>query len=329
MQFKVYTRIRRIKSLWESIIPNDDKRVYQSYRFNKLCEKYRKTSISGLKEKNTKCLYVVGFVDNKAVCIAPLCVDESPEKTIHVLGHGTNAGYLDFIYNEPVFVKDVLNYVERTYSDYSIDFTFIKESSPLISLLKTCEHFSNYCICIKTYDIWFARLSKNTRQNIRTAYNRLQSDKHIFELCKYNRKSHHISFILSQCNNVYQRRKLDWQGIGGNVNKKNSLIFLLRDVIYRGLMKFQESELVVLKIDEDIAGFFIGFKFQHGVYIPRLAIDTRYSRYSPGIIMINEYLKDISIEGLFYFDLCRGDESYKSKLGGECSSSFRLTKIVK
>lgn len=50
--------------------------------------------------------------------------------------------------------------------------------------------------------------------------------------------------------------------------------------------------------------------------MPRLAIDTSFSRYSPGILLILEATKLWMNEGIVDFDMCRGDERYKKEMGG-------------
>ena len=40
---------------------------------------------------------------------------------------------------------------------------------------------------------------------------------------------------------------------------------------------------------------------------------------------MNEYLKKIRNSERYVFDLCRGDEKYKSSLGGEKSITYRLS----
>lgn len=63
----------------------------------------------------------------------------------------------------------------------------------------------------------------------------------------------------------------------------------------------------------------ICYKQNNGVVIPKLAIDTDFFRYSPGGVMIAEYIKQLSQNENkdYVFDLSRGAEQYKLSLGGE------------
>ena len=61
------------------------------------------------------------------------------------------------------------------------------------------------------------------------------------------------------------------------------------------------------------------YREEVGVIVPKLAIDSDYSFYSPGVIMISEYIKKLcsnNNNNEYYIDLSRGDERYKTVLGG-------------
>ena len=322
MEFFKTANIKKVKKYWQQLISNDDKRVYQSYDFNKLCYKYRKSSLSAIKKRNTKCLFIVLVDKNIPLCIAPLNIDTTPRRTVRLLGHGTNAAYLDFIYNDPQYAKIMYRYIAENFIGYEFDFIFVPQYSPLIDEMDVCENFSNYSIGVTDYAEWFANLSKSTRQNIRTAYNRIQTDQHIYSLKEYKATDCEFESQISICNDIYQKRRLDW-GIGATkIGKLKSVLFLKRDVVYN-FLRCKKGVLTILFIDDKVSAFFVGFEFDNGIYIPRLAIDTTYSRYSPGVVLINEYLK---VHTNFIFDLCRGDEGYKKQVGGINTMTYRLKK---
>lgn len=325
MEFKEFSCIYSLKKIWKELVDESSKNIYQSYEFNVLYYKYRITSISNIKKRNTKCRFIVAYENGEAKCIAPLAIDNFPEKTIRLLGHGTNAGYLDYIYRDPNYVKILYNYIEKKYSGYRFDYIFVRENSPLSDIMKPCGIFNNYAIMFKEYETYFASLSKSTRQNIRTAYNRIKSDGMNFEFKVYNSFQTLGKEKLNLLNRIYHKRKADWND-GKIIDERTQRKFLKRDVIYVGLKKMTNPIVAILTIDSGVAAFFIGFSYDGGICIPRLAIDTDYGRYSPGMILINEYLKSLPCNQEYIFDLCRGDEKYKSSLGGVKSITYRLTK---
>lgn len=103
MEFKMYSTMGSVKKFWEQVEQRSNN-VYQSYTYNLLLYKYRKTSISNIKSFNTKTVFVVAFDKGQAVAIAPLTVNENP-RCVRLLGYGSNSGSLDFIYNNEKYAR--------------------------------------------------------------------------------------------------------------------------------------------------------------------------------------------------------------------------------
>lgn len=324
MKFKHYKLISSLKKHWNNVFNVDSKDIYQSYSFNELCFWYRITSLSNIRRKNVECDFVVGFDEGVPVCIAPLVIDVTPKRCVRLLGHGTNAGYLDFIYKDSKYVEEMYRYICEYYCTYEQEFIFVKESSPLYSLMFSSEVFNNYAIQIESFDDYFAGLSKSTRQNIRTAYNRMQKDGLTYEIRVFEGGSSAIKDVLVELNEIYHKRKAMWLGGTTQFTPWMKTIVLKRDIINKSARKDPNTKTVCLYINDKPVAYFIGLTYGNGICVPRLAIDTEYGRYSPGIILIMEYLKQENIGTGYVFDLCRGDEKYKSSLKGEISATHRL-----
>ena len=81
----------------------------------------------------------------------------------------------------------------------------------------------------------------------------------------------------------------------------------------------------ILCIDDKAVAFCNGALSQdkRTLVLIRLAIDSDYSKYSPGILLLNE-----SIKKVFEFniadriDLIQGDQRYKYEMGGETHNCF-------
>lgn len=76
----------------------------------------------------------------------------------------------------------------------------------------------------------------------------------------------------------------------------------------------------VLKFNGEIVSFWSGFisSSKEFITIPRLAIDSKWDKYSPGIILICETAKELFPQyGIKNFDLSRGEHGYKLRMGGE------------
>ena len=120
----------------------------------------------------------------------------------------------------------------------------------------------------------------------------------------------------------YFRRKMMWRS-----QKANALTHLTTTLkaIYEvksgcataSLRQLPSAELYVLEIDHQPASFMIVYRHRDHLLMPRLAIDTSFGRYSPGILLILEAAKRWMTEGVVDFDMCRGDEKrYKKEMGG-------------
>lgn len=329
IHFKSYPTIYQVKKYWQKIIRNDDHRIYQTYLFNKICFESRIFSFSNILKRNKKCCFIVAFKDNEPICIAPLNIDVNPEISISLLGSGTNAGYLDFIYSEEVSeidILEVLNKCRKKFTNAKFDFLYVKKTSPLFNVLRCKSITKNYAIHLNTYDEYFSSLSKSTRQNIRTANNRIKNDELNFNLLVYDKNSSCLEKVIKKVNVIYQKRRTEWNRINQFPSPYKMKRIQKRDVVYHSMRKIESSIIVVLEIEEHICAFFMGYKFSNIIYIPRLAIDTKYSRYSVGILLINEYLKTISgTDNEFIFDLGRGEEQYKTTLKGELTITYRLS----
>ena len=257
------------------------------------------------------------------VCIAPLVLDKKPEKKIRLLGHGTNAGVLDFIYKDSSYVEPLYNYCKQIFSKYKFEFHFVPENSPLFSCMSSKELFLNYIIDYNEYDSFFSQLSKSVRQNVRTAYNRVNKDEKLITYMMFDKLSKNIEEILDQVNRVYLNRKIQWNNHQISFSSLKTYRLKHRDVIWTCVRKLSNVHLHVICIDDEIAAFFVSCVSDNHFYIPRLAMNDKFARYSPGILLIMEFLKSKN-EKHIYFDLGRGAESYKTSLNGNLYKSFLL-----
>ena len=102
-----------------------------------------------------------------------------------------------------------------------------------------------------------------------------------------------------------------------------SLLIVNKD---SSLKTLDAAELYVLHIDDQPAAFMIVYRHRNHLLMPKLAIDTSFSRYSPGILLILEASKRWIDEGVADFDMCRGDERYKKEMGGQNEPLCRIDK---
>lgn len=73
-----------------------------------------------------------------------------------------------------------------------------------------------------------------------------------------------------------------------------------------------------VRINDTLGAFMVGYvnNDNASVVVPKLAINDCYRHYSPGIILINETIKQLITRGIKELDLARGTERYKFVMGG-------------
>lgn len=111
---------------------------------------------------------------------------------------------------------------------------------------------------------------------------------------------------------VYQERLKSRYGSG-----LVSRIGHYADYVSKGVVK-EHGTVCALLIDGEIAAFLEEFIDKGSILVPRLAINEKYKRYSLGLILCNEIIKECyRSEKIRCLNLLRGTEKYKYDLGGK------------
>lgn len=239
---------------------------------------------------------------------------------------GTNEAFdiVDFVYGD--ITEDELrksiscffNYLKQKNVNY-FDAKYIPANSKTWAVLESwgggkIENVKNVSINLdsQTYESYFSSLGKHARQNIRTANNRIDTDQKSvsFELVDdYASKKN----LHRECMKTFIKRLRKRYA---ESNSKINMILHLFDYVSKGVM-LDNGIICALRIDGQIAAFFEGFKDEQSILIPRLAIDTDYDRYSPGLLLCTEAIRSCyKVGGIARFNLLRGTEKYKYDLGG-------------
>ena len=264
------------------------------------------------------------FTENgKTILIVPMYYSII-KRRYYLLGHKMGCGYLNVIHSCELSEKkmeECFELLKQKYGIKIISFSRVKENTLLGSMLKKkgCKLNKIPCTEIqlpKTYDEYFQSLSKKTRQNIRTAYNRLARDKHIieFECKKYSElKRTEYDNILD----IYIERQISKYKKYG----KRLYGFLVRRFDVGTMVEHSDflNRIYIIKIDNEIVAFFDGLSYNSTeTIVPRLAISEKYGNYSPGILLINESIKWAYENDAFNsLDLTHGNEFYKKSMGGK------------
>lgn len=236
-------------------------------------------------------------------------------------GFKTGVGYLDAIYADEITIEDIsrcFDALKRYIKNATIHFEHVKENTKLGQWIKGNGGKISVEGCTEihlpdTYAEYYTSLSKHMKQNIRTAYNRLNKDGGIykFEVISYPEMPKYISGelehlylerqILKYGKNVLYNPFVKYIDLGTKIHKSNSI----------------DIKAYILYINNELAAYYDGILTDETIVIPRLAMADKFERYSPGIILINESAKFLIGRNVKVMDLTHGIEKYKLSMGGE------------
>ncbi|HBD27533.1 GNAT family N-acetyltransferase [Flavobacterium sp.] len=250
----------------------------------------------------------------------------------HLLGP---SDYYDLLYSPSITNEQFqvfFNQIQLDFKTRTMQFVHLKATSKCyqaIAQLPLVISTPLSCVAIslpETYEVYHASLSKSVRQNIRTAYNRLEKSNLHVQLEIFEKRDHaQINWEqlkqLYSSRNDFRKEKKYW---------KSQLYFWLdygfqheKDMFDFETIQKTDFTLAVLKINQEIAAYFFGFKIEKNIEINRVVINDDFKFFSPGLLLFNEYIKkEISqLEGI---DLTVGDEKYKFDLGGKPHIIYNL-----
>jgi hypothetical protein len=237
----------------------------------------------------------------------------------------------DLIYNEKYSKEKISSALMQILNnvDKEVLFEYVIDDSLLCKILlnskntviiqeKDCGriNFTN------DYNEYYNSLSKSSRQNLRTAYNRLKTDDVSFDTINYEGVS--SSRVYKKLRKYYTAR---WKEKNTNKSFLKLLFVKLYEPVSKVIAKSSDGFNFILTINNKIAAFMSGFldKKNNKILIPRLVYNSKYSRYSPGILLINETIKFLQQNNMCScLDLGIGDENYKFVMGAKEYKAFVL-----
>ena len=277
-------------------------------------------------------IYLLYSDSGELRCIAPLLVERQPgkKKKVKICGYNTPAEPLDLVYSGDMsdaefdFLFDAV-----TRNEKPDEFLF----SPLIKdslLARYCSKRTNaavreevsYRMFLTDYDSWYASLSKSVRQNIRTSYNRLNTDGKTYSF-EFTQGKPLSKQQYSRINSILSKRLMEHMKVKNPLTAAAVRFLKLLNPSSKGLNNSSNSYCAILYVDSEIAGYTAGLMNGGVISVCRFAIDTDFGRYNPGAIIHNELVKRLleqDASGAREYIFSRGDEQYKLSYGGEAFS---------
>ena len=330
-----------LPSIWNGLInKNPVATPFQSYEFLTFTGKgklHRKDIFRTLKLKE---LNLVLYSNNVPIAIAPLLYRTTKGKsTVYFRGHFTAALQLDLIYSslrydDFKFLMDGIREILGNVS-FFLDWVYCKSptSDYLIQYLSTAEIQEHECYSIpvpKKYDDWYQSLRKSRREKLRQIRNRMVKDD-VQYTASFFIGEKIDSATYKEMMSVYADRFLIKNnfrfGPFHNVVKKVLQLILLKDKMTQFLNNTNQSFHAIVYMNHEVTAFTSGVLCKEKrIFLNRLAIYTKYGRYSPGAVLISsiiDYLAQQNEAGRTNaekLDMSRGDNdnmSYKTVYGEE------------
>lgn len=310
----------KLKTIWNDFYKDNlSLSPYSSWSYNNISYNCFKFRAHRWKEKN---FFLIEKQGGKTLAIIPLTFRRGK---LNIFGDFESGGALDFIYpaetGSDIF-DTIFADLHAFFPNYTLCLNKINERSPLYQYLQK-NNYKNISIrnCVKIkfgdcYEDYLQSLSKNQRQNLRTAQNRLISDKKEYSLDIKINSIASDTFIKASLR-VYNKRE-------GERNHKERGYFskfrqLYFDPITPAIKKMPNNFNAVLYLQgHGLIAFISGFITNgNEIICPRFAMDSTFAKYSPGKLLISQIVKWlIANTDIRCIDLSRGEEQYKYDMGG-------------
>ena len=314
LRVEKYKNIQKLEKIWiEMQGENSNLDAMAEYEFVKMFRSGISNKIKALikPSKGGDSFYCV-FDNDTPILILAAAVKDDCIESVYTLD------FFDVVTTKEIderLVYDALLEISKT-EQKPIVLRNLKEGKNTHSKLEKFVKFEDDSDCVKIeytrdYDAYYSSLSKHARQNLRTAYNRLKTDglEYRFEFIdgKTDKK------LASKLKNLYLNRRAKKYS---NMDFLKMLIYKIDEPISKVCFNLENSFSAVLYIDNQIACYMAGVIKNGEVLVPRLAIDDKFSRYSVGVILVNETIKTLIDKNIFTLDLATGAEVYKTQMGG-------------
>uniref|UniRef100_A0AB33J4P4 BioF2-like acetyltransferase domain-containing protein n=3 Tax=unclassified Prevotella TaxID=2638335 RepID=A0AB33J4P4_9BACT len=320
-ELQTTSNLLKIRSIWKEIYDANEKHgVFQEYFYNQCI--WIQQFLRSLGKKRYP-LFAVIYEHGEPLLIAPLSVSWKRENQPMLFNEIQGCDVAEFIYRNNITDEQLDACIDLLTNRFgTIKMTRFDTQSKIyrryIERYPDIEQTFYPYVDIpfgNSHDDYLRSLSKSTRQNLRTSYNRLKSDGREFHFAVEGGRA----FSLKEWSKFYffytdrqQEKYRKYKGI-----KKYTKMFTKHDCV--SIRNSSSNFIATLYYEEKIAALLMGLVSRDGtrVVVPWLAIDGKLGRYSPGYQLVNETIKYcMEHTQIRHLDLSRGDEGYKLTMGG-------------
>lgn len=316
-----HKNIDNLKDKWKTLYKSCTNIVpMASFDFVKIFTSDLASKLKKILKKDSVPVYFEVLEGNFTKLILPAICNGDNIESLYTLD------YYDCIYDNNSTGEQVVKYLESIsrYENKALIIKRLKDDGATYSKLKSLLEFEKHNECVKilftdNYDEYYSSLSKSARQNLRTAYNRAKTDNLNFDYEIHFGKSN--KKVQKQLNKIYLNRRSSRYN---NMSGLKKMLFNLSDKIADVCFGLQDSFYACLTLNKKPVAFMAGIVNGQELIVPRLAINDKYSRYSLGIVLVNETIKAIQQKGYTCLDLSTGTEQYKYQMGGTPHFTYEM-----
>lgn len=317
-----------LKKEWNQLEKGEDMTYYQSYHWYECIMKF-------MPEKKDRygSVFLCVYGGGKLQLICPLWIifkttNLVNKPGIYLLGRRGWSDYLNVVYDDcpSETFKFIFDYVKDKWQIRKFCLEQLKEQTRFYQYVSTSFslHKDIVTTCVnlslpENSEKYKKLLSKNSRQNIRTARNRLLKDglnikfsfddKPDLKICKSMRAKR-----VAKKNEA--KTVVDW------LRHLKRALKSKMEIGFPSYLPFEAdkvSHFMTAYIDNELAAFFNYAFDEHHSEILLMAVGTneKFIRYSPGMLLVYEYVtSQIESKEINILDFTRGNEPYKYHLGG-------------
>ena len=316
-----------LKEEWRKLEKGVDMTYYQSYDWYQMLNEYYVPEDT----HNYSSVYAVLKKEDRIIMIAPFWIVKHTfkwvnKKGIYLLGHEGWTDYVNFIYVDfdSEGLTYLLNEVSRKFGLNLFRFVKMKRDAQsyndIIVRKDVTQNWTATCVALilpSSADDYKKMLSKNSRQNIRTAYNRLKRDG--IEI-RIEFDDQHVNRDV--CRDIREQRFIDkFQKMSKLRYYKNKLLYRLRFRFgdYLPFYSYGKGHFLTLYHGEELCSFFYYLRddLHQQILVQAAGVNMNYTKYSPGMLSLNAFINHlIENKEINIIDFTIGDELYKFAVGG-------------
>lgn len=326
------TEFVRLRTDWERLQQGEEMTYFQTWEWNQmLLRAVPKDSA------HFETIFLLVKREGITEMIIPLWIIKKRYRYVHrpmiaLLGQGGWSDYINGIYLNfsDELMDAVMDYLRINYPSFPLCLSSLKEDCSfynyLVQRFRINHDITGNCVSVilpQTVEQWQKSLSKSTRQNLRTAINRLDKDGISYtinfddalvdkQVCIANRvrrskmkatRDEHVSWIKQI------KRKI-----------KSMCCALPSQGGYLPIMDDPNAKIMTISTADGIlmAYFHYGYdEHRREIVVISAGVMEEYERYSPGMVLMKAYIEYAIEEKMVdIVDFTRGDEPYKLALGG-------------